>query len=364
VCEAVLIATATPEFWEHPSSAICQVKLTDALGLCVDDDFILADDRSIRPIDAKSENDVVQDGDIAGFVPGEAVVQLASGFVAAEGIIDFLFQNAGLVKLGGASGDRGWSSVSTFQRCPYLWKRRYIDKVQRGALPNSPGPTALEVGSITHVLLAIYYQRIIEGDSYPITPQQMRDGLLAGNVTPDHVNESWRLFEAYTAYYAVDEFEPLAVEHHLVDPTTNRSCRLDLVMWKDKPSPGFPPGTYIFDHKTASRFDGATLSKWRNDGELIGQWDIYKTLRLDKRFGALVGLVANMIGRQKDPRFERVVIHPSDSLLRDHRVSLKVWSAQIDLAKANKAFPRARAGCVAQHGLCDQFEHCTQEYTQ
>lgn len=367
LCGARLVATPAPadgedrpELWEHPASETCAVRLTDAFGISVDGEWHFDEDRSIRPVGAKEESSLVQVWEDTG----ETEYSLVPSFVSAELIVDRIFANAGLAKLGGASGDRGWSSLSAFQRCPYLWKRRYVDKVDRGVIPGAPGPTALEVGSLVHVLLAIYYSALIEAEAsreYPLTPEGMRDALIAGNVTPDHVNEAWRLFYAYTAYYGADDFDPLAVEYHVVDPRTGRSCRWDLVAWKRTTTPGMPEGTYLIDHKTKSRFDAAMLRQWPNDGELIGQWDQYVTLGFEKRFGPLRGLIVNIIGRQKEPKFERVTLFPSQALLRDHRKSLKIWSAAIDSAKATGVFPRARASCVGQYGLCDQFDHCTMQ---
>ncbi|HEX7094920.1 MAG TPA: PD-(D/E)XK nuclease family protein, partial [Acidimicrobiales bacterium] len=316
--------------------------------MSVDEQYLLDADRSIYLRDANTEPVPA-----APEVDADAeIVYLSSAYVSAELVVDVLFENAGVPKLGGASGDRGWSSVSTFQNCPYRWKRVYVDGCREAAVPGAPGPKSLEVGSLVHVLLAIYYSKIIDS-TYPLEPESFREALLKGHVTPEHVTEAWRLYEAYTLYYAHDDFVPLAVEYHLVDPRTSRSCRYDVIMRKEKPSSGLLPGTYLFDHKTMSRMDSYALSQWRNNGELIGQWELYEKLKLERRFGELVGMCANIIVKTKDPKFERAWIRPSDALLRDHRKSLAVWSAQMDLAKATNQFPRARANCVGKYGLCD-----------
>lgn len=353
LCGAVLRATSVSNLWEHPKSEACAVEIADDNGMSVDDRYFFAEDRSIWEHDAGV---APAPTDLELQMGGE-IVSIKSAFVPGDEATAIIFDNAGVPRLGGASGDRGWSSMSTFQRCPYLWKRRYL---MARPVAEGPGPAAREVGSLIHTFLALYYQQIIDS-TYPLGPDECKDRLLAGFVTPDHVHEAWRLYEAYRAYYLHDDFVPLAVEFHLVDPTTGRSCRYDLICRLDKPKPGLLPGTYIMDHKSTSRFDNATLSQWRNDGELIGQWELYEKLKLEKRFGPLQGLCANLIGKQKDPKFERAWIRPSDALLRDHKRSLAIWSARLDLAKAATDFPRARANCVTRFGLCDQFDHCAQE---
>lgn len=354
LCGATLQATSVSNLWQHPESETCKVTLADDDGVCADDAYFLAQDGNIW------ERDVKEDGDAAAAAAFDGtgeLVSLSSAFVPCDQALEIIFSNAGVPRLGGASGDRGWSSVSTFQRCPYLWKRRYMT-VQPPAL--GPGPAALEIGGLVHTFLALHYMQVID-TAYPLSPVRCRDSLLAAMVTPDHVHEAWRLYEAYFAYYAHDDFVPLAVEYHLVDPVTKRSCRYDLICRLDKAQAGLLPGTYLMDHKTLSRFDQNALLQWKNDGELIGQWELYEKLHLEKRFGPLQGMCANLIGKQKDPKFERAWIRPSDALIRDHKKSLAVWSARIDLAKATGDFPRARANCISKHGRCDQADHCTQE---
>lgn len=353
LCGAFLQATSVSNLWAHPESSKCSVRLADDNGISADDTYYLTDDGSIWEREAKEETPT----ELELVMQGVEFVSIASAFVACDVAIDLIFENAGLSKLGGASGELGWSSMSTFQRCPYLWKRRYLAAAPIGS---GPGPASREVGSILHVFLALYYSQLIDS-TYPLSPETCKEQLVAAMVTPDHIFEAWRVFEAYRVYYMHDDFVPLAAEFHLVDPVTKRSCRYDLIARLDRPMPGLLPGTYIMDHKSTSRFDSSTLTQWRNDGELIGQWELYEKLKLEKRFGPLQGLCANLIGKQKDPKFERSWIRPSDALLRDHKKSTAIWSARLDLAKACNDFPRARANCVTRFGLCDQFDHCAQE---
>lgn len=361
LCGDKLAASSVTWLWLHPASEVCSVKLADDLGVCVDDRYELADDGQIYEREATADQQLAT---MLGQTPqldpnlGE-VTFIEKPYVASDYVAQQIFDNAGVPRLGGASGDRGWSSISTFQRCPYLWHMRYnVAPRVRGDVAPLAGPEALEVGGTTHTFLALYYQRQIDPE-YPITPEAMRDGLIAGYANPDYVVESWRLYEAYRVRYADDVFRPLAVEYRLVDPKTGRSCRYDLVAALDEPHPGLLPGVYLIDHKTASRFDYATLNQWRNDGELLGQWELYEKLKLEKRFGPLAGLCANIIGKQKEPKFERVFVNPTRALLRDHRRSVAVWSAMIDYAKTTGTFPRARGMCSAKGVLCENFEHCS-----
>lgn len=263
---------------------------------------------------------------------------------------------------GGESKGLGWSGFSMYQRCPYLWKRIYLDDLDDTAGPAGGKPPALAVGILIHVLLAVLYKRQLAdpGAWLALDPRTVCDDLLSVNCDASVVNEAWRVFAMYQLAYEQDYIIPLAVEEHGLDPVTGRSCRWDLIARVEE-SPKLVPGTYICEHKSASRFDDATLTGWKGDGEVIGQIDVWKRLKLDKTYGKLRGVIINLLGKQQTPKFERVIVPPYRNLLKVHGADLEIWAAQRKLAVATGVFPRARGNCIGRYGKCFQFEHCTQE---
>lgn len=353
----------------------CSVRLTDKDGVSIDDTHEFGDDGVIyekawvitAPSDAETvaleaiaEMDISIDALIGD--PSDFTINITDDtpYMSAEAALARIFDAVKLPRLGGASGTRGWSSFSTFQKCPHLWKVRYLDSSE-GLVSERPKSPALEIGTIIHAYLAITRARAID-PQYPLDAEAAHDQMLEMLVTPEHVHEGWRVVNAYWANYRDDRWEPLAVEHLLVDPKTGQSCRFDAVMWLPEALPGLPAGTYLWDDKSASRFDYATLNGWKNDGEIIGLQDLYERTKAHKRFGELQGIVVNILGKQKVPNFHRAYINPSRGLIKDHRKSLQIWSAAIETACATGVFPRARAACVGRYGyLCDEFDRCTQE---
>jgi len=265
-----------------------------------------------------------------------------------------IFQEHGLERLGGASGDLGWSSFSTYQRCPYLFKRLYID-----GLRDAEGrpPIYIEIGAAVHAFLALHYQKLID-PNYPITPDSMYKGLLDAGCDAQALLEAWRLWSSYALWYEQDFIVPLAVEYHVVDPETKESARYDLIAKVEKPDGSFQSGTYIVEHKTASRFDEATLNGWQNDGEVIGQMMLWHRLKLNRKFGKLQGVMMNIIGKQKISRFHRSRVIDQRWQIKQHANDLRQWQGLRLFQMASGVFPRARANCVGRYGMCSQWEHC------
>lgn len=152
-----------------------------------------------------------------------------------------IFERYGMGRMGGASG-RGWSSFSTMQRCPYLFKVRYIDKIR--GLP----ALALELGSAFHTFLALHY-RWMRDETWKLTPEIFKEELLGEGVRPEPVIEAWRLYDAYRYHYENDYLIPLEEEYWAEDPDGN-SCRYDLIA-KIAPNNqfGLPAGAVIGEHK-------------------------------------------------------------------------------------------------------------------
>jgi hypothetical protein len=274
--------------------------------------------------------------------------------VPVDKALELIFDAAGVPRLGGASGDLGWSSFSTFQRCPYLYYRTYIHPL----VPKDEQikSAAFEIGSTVHTFLALRYIRLMD-PAYPLTPESAMRALYDARVNAEVVSTSWRLYEGYSIKYEADYLRPLSVEFHTVDPATRQSCRYDLIAEVTEAQPGIMPGTWIVEHKTASKFDEPTLHAWRNDGEIIGQLMLWKRLKLDKKFGKLQGVLVNIIGKQKNQLFARTPVPVLLWKHKEHAADLKVWQGIRGLCQATDTWPRARANCVGRY-QCRLFDHC------
>lgn len=332
--------------YDHPEAEDCLVRLTDEYGVALDDRPRLDGEIELPSLERPSWGDI----------------QL---FPFVEDVFTTIFHNAGVKRLGGASTGEGWSSISTFQRCPYAWKRRYIDAARGNAevddiLP-SIEPTARAVGTVIHTFLAVYYMRMID-PSFPLTPKQVRDEALK-HANPEFIHEGWRVFAAYALYYEGENIQPLAVEFDLVNPRTKKSCRFDLVAFFPEVQGDRLPGTYILEHKSTGRFDDTTLNGWANDGEVLGQVMNWKDLRLEKRFGPLRGVIVNILGKHKEPQFHRTTVAPETWQIDQHRRDIARTGHEVQLAVLNDDFPRRRAGCIHRYGKCDHYDHCATSET-
>lgn len=200
LCKAPLSPSPYDGLWLHPESTTCQVRVTDHLGLSLDDRYGV-DAEGIFTVAAEPAEEATLGAgafETAGLITTDGVVvanlgSVTPAFVSVEVAAQGLFEQAGLPYLGGSSGSYGWSSVSTFQKCLYLWKKTYgaRDPVLGGDLSE-----ALEVGSITHIFLALHYSRWID-PAYPLTAEDARRYFAAAGVTPLFVDKAWTLFESY-----------------------------------------------------------------------------------------------------------------------------------------------------------------------
>ncbi len=346
LCDAPLTATGAVGVWEHPVRSECLVRLADDHGVCTDDDYTV-EAGEIYAVSARA----------VALATGRVIDPLLEGvarFAPMDVALGHVFDDAGAPRLGGASSDLGWSSFQTFMRCPYLWKKRYLTECQKPLLADEPLPLA--VGSLFHTYLAVYYQRMIDA-AYPLWPEKVRDGLVKHNADPAAMVEAWRLYAAYRSYYRDDKVRPLAVEYRLVDPRTGLSCRFDMIAELEE-TPQRRAGVYVVEHKSSARFTDETLTGWVNDGEVIGQIMLWKKLGLDKRFGALSGVVVNITGKQKVPLFHRTFVSVQRWQVEQHERDLQQFHALRQLYTTHGTFPRARANCISRFGKCDLWEHC------
>lgn len=337
LCRIELEAILHHAVQRHPVVDDCCVRFTDAWGVSLTDDEILAFEAVMDEPPPEPEPEM---GMLDVFPP--------TSFV-----LDQMFREHALPRLGGASTGKGWSSFALAQRCLYAWGKRYVHK----AAPIYIGETSYRaVGTLIHVFLALHYANMM-GRYAAITPEYCH-GYLLESANPEYVNEGWRVFTAYRRYYTYDDLEPLDVEYDLRDPRTGESCRYDLIAFCPKSKPGRLAGTYLVEHKSAGRFDEDTIDGWANDGEVIGEASLWRALGLDKRFGKLRGVIVNILGKQKEPKFHRTIVAPETILIDSHFDDLRGWDAVIKLCKASGYYPRSRANCIGRFGRCEWFEHC------
>lgn len=318
--------------YSHPKAEDCLVKRTDRFGVALKDDEPVE-----KPVEIEPE-------------PLDIGIVV---FPFVEDVLIEIFKERGLERLGGKSTGKGWSSFAVWQRCQYLWHRRYHKPVNQIVKTE---PTALAIGIVVHTFLAIYYQQMIS-PGYPLTPDECY-GALKAKCNPEIIDESWRVFSAYALYYQHDWIQPLAIELDLKDPRNGESCRYDVIAFLAETFGELLPGTYIVEHKTAQRFDNATLDGWANDGEVLGQIMLWDRLGLENRFGRLRGVIVNLLGKQKEPLFERVIVPPQAWQIDQHKADLRSHEAMIQLANASGNFPRSRGNCIGRYGKCDLYDHC------
>lgn len=330
LCEVDLLPGPDLSRQLHPDTIDCTVRLTDAWGVAVDDE-VLAQSKPAEP---------------EGFS--------ISSFPFVDEVLEEIFDAAGIPRLGGMSSGRGWSSFSTFQRCPYAWERRYLKKARPVFLVEPP---ALAVGSLIHTFLAVHYMQMIDA-SYPLTADIVNDRVKL-KCNPKFTEQAWKVFSGYRLYYKHEQITPLAIEYDLKDPRSGESCRYDLIAYFPEWIAGRAPGTYLVEHKSAARFDQDTLEGWVNDGEVIGEVALWKKLGLDHRFGKLQGIIVNILGKQpKEPQYHRTLVSPDSWQIEQHLLDLKRWEGLIQLARSTGSFPRARQGCIGRYGRCEWFDHC------
>lgn len=346
MCGSVCEETSDEQLFLHPAGQGCPVSVCDVMGAPMDHAYVVEG----REIFVKEPDP-------------DALITIRL-FTPTENALQAIFREHGVPFLGGTSGVEGWSSLSTFQRCPYAWARTYLPELFTWGPPTEfdyMDAFHLAVGTLVHVFLAVHYSQKIDA-AYPLSADAVKQGCDARSVDPNIVNEAWRLFSAYRTYYKFETLVPVKVEALYLDPTTKRSCRTDSLVIETADDRGHPAGLYVMDHKTAQRFDDPVLTGWHNDGGIIQQADIFASTWEQQpeyqQLGPLQGVIVNIIGKQKTPEFFRAFVHPSRFQVEQHRAEAPIWQAQRNLAVATGIFPRARNGCITRYGKCSHWEHC------
>lgn len=279
------------------------------------------------------------------FIQLDATVTLADAIKAVQ----IANEDLAPLTLTGGSG-RGWSRYGALQRCALAFYNSFVQNPDRiGSSENFN----LAVGGGVHACLAIYYMFGVK------RAYEFWAAVKNHDIDPEIRNEIQRLFYAYADFYGDrDYIKPIIAELRNVHPETGDTCRYDLLATIDNPPLGVIAGTWIIEHKTAQRFDDATLDGWDIDGEVLGEAAFYKFANLAEKYGELRGVCINLIGKQKEPKFERVWVTPSQWQMEKHIEDLGYWrDYEYRLMQIGK-YPRSLNNCIGRYGKCDYYESC------
>ncbi len=196
------------------------------------------------------------------------------------------YESFNVPPLGGASTD-GWSKMNDFQRCPYRYWLMYEPHEHGDGVGLGGKPAALEIGALFHAMLAMHYISIPTSNYPTALALVARVEALGGD--PVIVNECTRLYVAYFNQYQNPQDEgitPIAIEL-AAGRAPIHTCRFDMLATING-------GTWIVEHKTASRETRDVLESWWLDGEIIGEVLGYKLSGLESVYGPLVGVLVNL----------------------------------------------------------------------
>jgi len=283
--------------------------------------------------------------------------------ISIDTAIDKTLKKYDIPKFSGSTKAPAWSYLSSIQKCPRFFYNRYVE---RGEYERS---FYLEVGICVHFFIAMHYARrlrngflghhlVEDGSSFPLVDTLKSDLLVQGGDV-EVIHDSWRIFEGYRDHYFQDYVKPLAIEYKQVIDDPHYSCRFDLIAEvQEGNNLHVSPGTYNIDAKTASRFDQVTLEGWSHDGELHGQMLIYQKANLQEKFGELKGTIVDLIGKQKQQKFQRIIVPLQKSILDEFEREIVYWKSEVDRHKKRGWFPKAEANCISRYGLCDYYYRC------
>lgn len=264
--------------------------------------------------------------------------------------LDRVKEEMGIPNPGMPAKAPGWSSLQRFLRCSEEYRLYYLVKENRGIVDQGTGYQQL--GIIVHDFLAEHYR------NGPDRVREFKDKLID---LPSHVEsflEAWRIYEGYRDEYMFDWWKKedvFAVEEWGVLQNPTFLTRVDLIIkLKKNAIPGFAEGYYIVDHKTASKFDYASLNCWYHDVEIITQQMAWYD-KID-----LKGTIINLVGKQKKQKFERPMVHCMTEKFDWCKEFLKEKIGQMQLYKSTDHYwEKNPQGCVdRKYGVCGFYSTC------
>ena len=277
---------------------------------------------------------------------------------SVDAIIVDAFRSLGCAPMGGPSSN-GWSKQGDFQRCP----RRYQLIHEVGAVPTvaGDGSEALDVGSVGHALLAVYYAKMLPDDRYPgwrekvPEPEALLKAMVDQGLPIQIASVVERCFEGYIEFWGNEDVRPLAVEMQAGDAKFHTS-RFDLVFFTED---GIHDGLWVQEHKFLKA--GTDLEEYKLHGEILGEVLSFHLSKLDDFFGMpLNGVCLNVIFKPTAkmlPKYQRLWIQPTWDALERYAADRKYWIQAMLECKRMKTWPRALSGCK-RYKLCRYFAHC------
>jgi hypothetical protein len=260
---------------------------------------------------------------------------------------------SGVLSLLGPS-EFGWSKLKKFLQCDYL---AFADRL----LPENPFVQSIPeenentaLGTVSHRTLELHY-----------LPEQICDPIIylgalkEVGLSDDLYTEAKRIFTGYVKHYGNERsyMTPLGVEQTLTDPETGLTAKVDLLA--DFNGHGkYPDGIHVVDHKTRSRIDAQCLNEWFMDGQVLMNFHL-----CDVNGIPVKGFIANIIGKQKTQRFERIYVPFDRERLERFRrdVVEKALERYREVEQAMRLWgevPMRSYSCTGRYGLCELFNHC------
>lgn len=271
--------------------------------------------------------------------------------------------NTGVVWPGGAS-KQGPHRIGAFCLCPQLeafsqelYLRPVVEK------------DVTKIGTLVHAGLAYRY-----GAMLPDKPEWLvyPDGRTAlwtlGHDRPELAEVALYIFDAYQAYWTINRWQPVLVEHQFEvalegEPYT---ARLDLLAWD------FDEGGYVLiDHKTKTYIKRETGYEYRADRQMLTQLALSRFYGYDIKkviINAMTRPRANKLGfydlQNFNPTFKRFPV-PISALAYGRLWDDTVWALRN--MKAVRATypdptnrPRVYESCIRAYGPCDFVPLCTE----
>lgn len=258
--------------------------------------------------------------------------------------------------LGGMSQD-GWSLISDLQRCPYRYYLRHEQHMRMPATSSDDDKvSALDVGSLTHAVLALHYCRYLP-EGYPgyrstaPCPGDYLDAVQTFGGDPRVVLEVERLYGGYCEQYSTEVVTPVAVEYG-AGVVGHHTCRYDMLAWRDG-------ALWIYEHKTLSRED---IDPWWLDGEIIGQLYAWQLANKSVLFGAApVGVCINMLIKKRPAQYRRIDVVIPQKVVDRYTQDRAWWADMRNTCRETGTWPKALGGCRGVYGLCEYHAHCRDE---
>jgi hypothetical protein len=179
----------------------------------------------------------------------------------------------------------------------------------------------------------------------------------SGNAEPTWNVVQRVLVNYFDRYRRQDRWRILMVEETLqwTDPELSYSARLDLVI--EDASKG---EMWIVEHKTTRAITSNMLEGYALDMQVLGQIWLFRQCMLNPAGETLRGVVVNILGKQKQPQFERIPTIVTDAHLQAFEASIRAWN-RVEEVYAALGYPQAFGACAgADRGFqrCPYFDLC------